>query len=137
MKVNSLQGSYCNALMCENYCQGAIVPENDGDDREWKCEKCGEKRGEEEVISIMEEIHGGGQSAYLSSERERVSKWIYISELSNLLSDTSLWTPDDFEAFLLRHVEKLHPHNGLLISAKSRCDEWCSFWTLLLKFYRA
>ena len=59
-----LQGSYCNALMCDSYCQGAIVPEKDGDDKVWKCEKCGEKKGEEEVISIMEEIHGGNSIEY-------------------------------------------------------------------------
>ena len=58
----SLQGSYCNALMCEKNCRGAIVPEEDGDDKAWKCEKCGRRKGEEEVISILEEIYGGGQS---------------------------------------------------------------------------
>ena len=40
--------------------------------------------------------------------------------MSNLISDVTLWTPDDYEAFLLKHVERLHPHNGLLISIKSR-----------------
>ena len=43
--------------------------------------------------------------------------------MSNLISDVTLWPPDDYEAFLLKHVERLHPHNGLLISIKSRYDE--------------
>ena len=51
--------------MCESYCQGAIVPEKDGDDKVWKCEKCGETKTEEEVISIMEEIHGGNKKLNL------------------------------------------------------------------------
>ena len=44
-----------------------------------------------------------------------------------MISDTSLWTPDDYEAFLLKHVDRLHPHNGLLISIKSRCDHGAHF----------
>ena len=105
--------------MCESYCQGAIVPEKDGDDKVWKCEKCGEKKGEEEVISIMEEIHGGNKKAQFSTNFGTSG---FISEMSNLISDVTLWTPDDYEAFLLKHVERLHPHNGLLISIKSRYD---------------
>ena len=106
--------------MCESYCQGAIVPEKDGDDKVWKCEKCGEKKGEEEVISIMEEIHGGNKKAQFSTNFGTSG---FISEMSNLISDVTLWTPDDYEAFLLKHVERLHPHNGLLISIKSRYDK--------------
>ena len=54
-----MQGTYCNALMCESYCQGAIAPEKDGDDETWKCEKCGLTKNFEEVFSILDEVYGG------------------------------------------------------------------------------